>query len=88
MFYAQAEQLELDSQGRIRIPSSLLAWAGLEKDIVIVGVGFNWEIWDKASWGTYFSNHSTEFDWVHQATFEQKKTNGPEDLTSPPLKAK
>ena len=74
LFYAQAEQLDLDVQGRIRIPGRLAKWSGLEKEIAIVGVGYNWEIWDNATWLEYFANHSNEFDWVHQSTFDGRRS--------------
>lgn len=70
LFYAQAEQLDIDTQGRIRIPARLAQWSGLEKEISIVGVGYNWEIWDNAIWLEYLANHAREFDWVHQSTFD------------------
>ena len=70
LFYAQAEQLDLDTQGRIRIPARLAKWSGLEKEIAIVGVGYNWEIWENANWQEYFANHARDFDWVHQSTFD------------------
>ena len=70
LFYAQAEQCGIDAQGRIRIPKSLTSYAGLEKDIYIVGVGFNWEIWDVANWRSYLQTHEDEFDQVARSTFD------------------
>ena len=78
LFYAQAEQLDLDPQGRIRIPARLAQWSGLEKDIAIVGVGYNWEIWDHPTWQEYFANHAREFDWVHQSTFDGRNLTADE----------
>jgi MraZ protein len=75
LFYAQAEQLDLDPQGRIRIPARLAQWSGLEKEIALVGVGYNWEIWDNATWQEYFANHARNFDWVHQSTFDSQNPN-------------
>jgi MraZ protein len=40
----------LDSQGRMLIPADLREHAGLDKEIVVVGV-FDWvEIWDARRW--------------------------------------
>ena len=42
----RAEELELDPQGRARISQSLMRYAGLSKDVVLVGQGNRFDIWD------------------------------------------
>lgn len=49
-FLAGAAQVELDPQGRILVPTHLREYAGLEKDVVLVGVGTRIEIWNKEKW--------------------------------------
>ncbi|MCR5255156.1 MAG: division/cell wall cluster transcriptional repressor MraZ [Acetatifactor sp.] len=49
-FLAGAASVELDKQGRILIPQGLRDFAGLEKDVVLVGVGSRIEIWSKEKW--------------------------------------
>lgn len=49
-FMAGAAPCDVDKQGRILIPSKLREAAGLEKDIVFVGVMSKIEIWSKARW--------------------------------------
>lgn len=46
-FLAGAAQVEVDKQGRILLPAALREFAGLDKDVVLVGVGSRIEIWDK-----------------------------------------
>ena len=41
-----AEELTFDPQGRVRISQSLMRYAGLSKDVVLVGQGARFEIWD------------------------------------------
>lgn len=43
-----AEEVLLDAQGRVRLPQALMNYAGLSKDVVIVGQGDKFEIWDSA----------------------------------------
>ena len=50
LMYAEAANLELDSQGRILLPPELRAWAGIEREAVIVGVNTAIEIWSQAGW--------------------------------------
>ena len=49
-FLAGAASVELDKQGRILLPANLREFAGLDKDVVLVGVGSRIEIWSKANW--------------------------------------
>lgn len=70
LFYSQAESLEIDKQGRIRIPGRLANLAALENQIVIVGVGSHWELWNSTNWESYFGEHFEAFDRVHHATFD------------------
>lgn len=45
-----SEELELDGQGRIRLPPVLREFARLEKRIALVGVGKKFELWNENSW--------------------------------------
>ena len=49
-FLAGAAEVEVDKQGRILVPGNLRDFAGLEKDVVLVGVASRIEIWSKAKW--------------------------------------
>ncbi len=49
-FFAGACNCEVDKQGRILIPSNLREYAGIEKDVVSVGVLSRVEIWSKEKW--------------------------------------
>jgi MraZ protein len=42
-----------DRQGRVTMPSALREYAGLDRDVMVVGNGTTVEIWDAAAWGTY-----------------------------------
>ena len=49
-FLSAATQVEVDKQGRILIPGTHREFAGLEKDVVLAGVGKKIEIWSKSKW--------------------------------------
>lgn len=42
-----AQELTPDPQGRVRIPQSLMREAGLQKDVMLVGMLNKFEIWDQ-----------------------------------------
>lgn len=52
-FFAGAAECEADKQGRFLIPANLREFAGLDKDIVVIGVSARIEIWSKDAWENY-----------------------------------
>lgn len=48
--FANALKCRPDSQGRITIPPQLQAYAGISKDVAVIGVHNRVEIWDAATW--------------------------------------
>lgn len=48
--FSNAVKCKPDSQGRIAIPDRLKKYAGLGKEVVIIGVNNRAEIWDAAAW--------------------------------------
>lgn len=59
-FTMGAAEMELDTAGRALIPPNLKAYAGLEKDIVLVSVINKIEIWDKSKYQQFFDSFSLE----------------------------
>jgi transcriptional regulator MraZ len=59
-FMNGATVLELDSAGRLLVPSNLKEHAGLEKDIVLVAAMNKIEIWDKDKYQKFFESFSPE----------------------------
>ena len=49
-FFAGAIDCEIDKQGRFLISSNLREFAGLEKEVIIVGMDSRLEIWSKEKW--------------------------------------
>ncbi len=48
--YSSAEDVVVDSQGRILISQALRQRVGITREVVIIGVMNEMEIWDKARW--------------------------------------
>jgi MraZ protein len=49
-FYSSAMDCDIDKQGRLLIPQTLRDYAGLQKDVVLVGEGKRIEIFAKERW--------------------------------------
>lgn len=45
-----AETLDMDSAGRILLPSRLRELVGLDKDVALVGMGNRFELWNAEEW--------------------------------------
>src|SRR5438445_8531170 len=70
LFYSSAERVELDAQGRIRIPERLVEFAGLSREVVLVGVHDHAEIWDAAAWENFMKATGPAFDDIANQAFE------------------
>ena len=62
LFYSRAERLDVDKQGRVRIPERLVQFANLEREVVLLGVHDHAEIWDQSRWQQFLESNAAEFD--------------------------
>ena len=46
-FYAPAQECPVDRSGRVLVPPTLRSYAGLEREVVLAGMGKRFEVWDK-----------------------------------------
>ena len=79
LFYGQAESLEIDGQGRVRIPTPLARLAALSKDIVLVGVRDHLEVWDRDRWESYLDGRLPQYDQI-----AERALGGPSASEAPP----
>lgn len=61
LFFSGATECEIDPQGRILLATNLRQFAGIEKDVVIVGVSSRVEIWSSARWAEYCQKAEESF---------------------------
>ncbi|NYJ79246.1 MraZ protein [Nesterenkonia xinjiangensis] len=61
VFLSGASDETPDKQGRITIPSALREYAGLDRDVTVIGAGDRAEIWDSAAWNAYLEEKESEF---------------------------
>ena len=61
IFLSGASDEVPDKQGRVTIPATLRAYAGLSKELVVIGAGSRAEIWDATAWEQYLSAKEAAF---------------------------
>lgn len=69
-FLSGATINEFDKQGRINIANSLIQYANLKKDCVIIGVNERLEVWDKDSWDNFILTNEETITEVADKLFE------------------
>lgn len=50
LLLGHASEMEMDSQGRVLLPSLLREHAKLEKEAILLGQGNKFELWSQAAW--------------------------------------
>lgn len=61
VFLAGSIQQVPDRQGRVIVPEKVRVYAGLRKDVSVIGLGDHLEIWDRDAWTTYLQEHDERF---------------------------
>ena len=61
VFFSSASDEAVDKQGRITIPPTLRAYAGITRDCVVNGANTRVEIWDAERWETYLADQEEQF---------------------------
>ncbi len=74
LFYARAQRVELDGQGRIRIPSQLAELSELGKEAVLLGVQDHLELWPADRWASYLAEMQGNYDNFAEAAFSESKS--------------
>lgn len=50
-----------DRQGRVMVPAVLREYAGLDREVIVVGNGTTLEIWNSSSWERYLAGQEDSF---------------------------
>ncbi|HZH22318.1 MAG TPA: division/cell wall cluster transcriptional repressor MraZ [Geodermatophilus sp.] len=61
MSFGSMVEVEPDKTGRITIPANLREYAGLDRDVVVVGVDTRFEIWDAGTWDAYVAEQEAAY---------------------------
>ena len=69
-FYSSAIDCVIDKQGRLLIPPTLRDYAGLQKDVMLVGEGKKIEIWAKERWELVVKKAQEDFEQISDTLAE------------------
>ncbi len=61
---ASAHQDRVDSQGRITVPPHLREFAGIDRDVAVIGAMDHAEIWDPARWAEEKASAADDFEAI------------------------
>jgi len=50
-----------DRQGRVMVPAALREYAGLDREVIVVGNGTTLEIWNSSAWEQYLAGQEDNF---------------------------
>ena len=64
IYFSGASDLIPDKQGRILVPPYLKEYAGIKRDVFIIGVSNRIEIWGRESWKEYYQTSKDTFEDV------------------------
>lgn len=63
-----AADVAIDGSSRILIPPELREWARLDREVIFMGVGKSFELWDKASLATHEQGVMAQQDMMARLT--------------------
>jgi len=70
-FFAAATDQNLDRQGRIQVPEALRTYAGLGKDVTVVGVADHIELWASDVWETVAAEADEYYAGIEEVLSEE-----------------
>jgi len=69
-FMSGAEETRFDKQGRIQLASSMVTYANILKECVVIGVGNRLEIWSSENWDQFLTIHSSQLSDLAENLFD------------------
>jgi len=70
LYFSGAYEVIPGSQGRVIIPDYLKDFAGIKREVVIIGVSDRIEIWDKHIWQDFYEKNRKNFEKMAEDIFE------------------
>lgn len=75
LYFSGAVDTTCDAQGRILIPAYLKQYAGINTDVVLIGVSNRIEVWAKESWKSYFEDSMGSYEEIADRLMDEGSRN-------------
>lgn len=72
LYIGHAQEVDMDSQGRVLLPPALRRFASLDKRVALVGQGKKFELWEEEAW------NGNRDDWLTGADLSELAESSPE----------
>ena len=69
-FLSGATVVEFDKQGRITIPTTLITYANINKECVIIGTGDRLEVWSSNCWNDVYQSTKDNMSEIAEKLFD------------------
>ena len=82
LFFGSVAEVQWDQQGRMAVPAHLRAHGGLEREVVVLGLGDHLELWGRARWDAFLGDKGQQFKEMASALFSKQQDasgSGPAD---------
>jgi MraZ protein len=70
IYFSGATEIIPDKQGRILIPQYLKDFAGIKREVIVIGVSNRIEIWDKNLWQEFYRSSKDSFEDIAEKLIE------------------
>ncbi|MBI1952593.1 MAG: division/cell wall cluster transcriptional repressor MraZ [Candidatus Omnitrophica bacterium] len=64
IYFSGASELTCDRQGRVLLPEYLRDFAGIKRDVMLVGVSNRIEIWGKEAWQKFYGQYRESYEEI------------------------
>lgn len=70
IYFSGAVEIIPDKQGRILVPQYLKDFAGIKREVIIIGVSNRIEIWSRDSWADFYKSSKESFEDIAEKLIE------------------
>lgn len=70
VYFSGAVDIVIDGQGRFIVPQFLKDFAGIKREVVIIGVSNRIEIWSQEIWRQFYSESRNSFEEIAEKMIE------------------